>query len=138
MSKQSFNNKVWVSGAVKSTESSIISKPINFLLWMVSLLVIIAGVFASNYFDALDSAYITSIVVITVLVALVIARFTNQGRRFWTFFNASKLEMAKVVWPTRKETMTITAMVIVVVMIFSVFIYLFGMLFGKVVQLFLG
>lgn len=138
MSKQGFNNKVWVSGAVKSSESATISKPANLMLWAISLFVIVAGIFASNYFDALDSAYITSIAVITVLVALVIARFTNQGRRFWTFFNASKLEMAKVVWPTRRETMTITAMVIVVVMIFSVFIYLFGMLFGKVIQLFLG
>ena len=72
------------------------------------------------------------------MLALVVARFTNQGRLFWAFFQAAKLELAKFVWPTRKETMTITAMVIAVVVVFALIISLFGVIFETFIQYFLG
>ena len=135
------NNKVWVSGVTKPTELVSVSKPINGLLWFIAVAIIVAGITVTMYSDALGasfSSYSTSIAVVVVLVTLVVARFTNQGRRFWAFFNASKLELAKVVWPTRKETMTITVMVIVVVIIFAILISIFGMIFEKLIQYFLS
>lgn len=138
---QSFNNKVWVSGATKSTEVVKISKSGNIFLWLVATAIIVLGVAVTMYSDILGAAYgtyNTSLAVVVVLAALVVARFTNQGRRFWAFFQASKLELAKVVWPTRKETMTITAMVIVVVIVFALIISLFGVIFENFIQYFLG
>ncbi|MFT4694233.1 MAG: preprotein translocase subunit SecE [Francisella sp.] len=135
------NNKVWVSGATKPTELISVSKSTNGLLWLVAMAIIVAGVAVTMYSDLLGvgiSSYSTSIAVVVVLLALVVARFTNQGRRFWAFFNASKLELAKVVWPTRKETMTITVMVIVVVIIFAILISIFGVIFENFIQYFLG
>lgn len=135
------NNKVWISGATKATEVEKISKSSNIFLWLASAAIIILGVAVTMYSDALGasySSYNTSLAVVVVLLALVVARFTNQGRRFWAFFQASKLELAKVVWPTRKETMTITAMVIVVVIVFALIISLFGVIFENFIQYFLG
>lgn len=135
------NNKVWISGATKTTEVENISKSKNTLLWVVAAAIIVFGVVITMYSDILGAAYSTfntSLVVVVVLLALVVARFTNQGRRFWAFFQASKLELAKVVWPTRKETMTITAMVIAVVIIFALIISLFGVIFESFIQYFLG
>ena len=135
------NNKVWISGATKPAELVSVSKPTNGLLWLVAVAIIVAGVAVTMYSDLLGvgiSSYSTSIAVVVVLLALVVARFTNQGRRFWAFFNASKLELAKVVWPTRKETMTITVMVIVVVIIFAILISIFGVIFEYFIQYFLG
>jgi preprotein translocase subunit SecE len=135
------NNKVWVSGATKPTELISVSKSTNGLLWLVAMAIIVVGVAVTMYSDLLGvgiSSYSTSIAVVVVLLALVVARFTNQGRRFWAFFNASKLELAKVVWPTRKETMTITVMVIVVVIIFAILISIFGVIFENFIQYFLG
>ena len=135
------NNKVWISGATKTTEVEKISKFKNTLLWIVAAAIIVFGVVITMYSDILGVAYSTfntSLVVVVVLLALVIARFTNQGRRFWAFFRVSKFELAKVVWPTRKETMTITAMVIAVVIIFALIISLFGVVFESFIQYFLG
>ncbi|MEY8765987.1 MULTISPECIES: preprotein translocase subunit SecE [Francisella] len=138
---QGFNNKVWISGATKTTEVKKISKSSSALLWLVAVAIVVAGVAVTMYSDVLGSSYSsynTSLAVVVVLAALVVARFTNQGRRFWAFFQASKLELAKVVWPTRKETMTISAMVIVVVIIFALIISLFGVIFENFIQYFLG
>jgi preprotein translocase subunit SecE len=135
------NNKVWVSGATKTAEVVKISKSKNMLLWIVAAAIIVLGVAATMYSDVLGTTYSTfntSLVVVVVMLALVVARFTNQGRRFWAFFQASKLELAKVVWPTRKETMTISAMVIAVVIIFALIISLFGVIFETFIQYFLG
>ena len=131
------NNKVWVSGATKPSELVTVSKPTNGLLWLVAIAIIVAGVAITMLGTSIGS-YSASIAVVVVLLALVVARFTNQGRRFWAFFNASKLELAKVVWPTRKETMTITVMVIVVVIIFAILISVFGVIFENFIQYFLG
>jgi len=134
-------NKVWVSGATKTGEIKKISKLSSLLLWVISAAIIVFGVAVTMYSGVLGgsySSYNTSLAVIVVLVALVVARFTNQGRRFWAFFQASKLELAKVVWPTRKETMTISAMIIVVVIIFALIISLFGVIFESFIQYFLG
>ncbi|AXA33256.1 preprotein translocase subunit SecE [Francisella adeliensis] len=138
---QNINDKVWVSGATKPTELSTISKGANTFLWLITMAIVVFGVAITMYSEVLGlnlGAYNTSIAVVVVLVSLVVARFTNQGRRFWSFFNASKLELAKVVWPTRRETMTISAMVIVVVIIFAILISIFGMIFENFIQYFLG
>lgn len=132
---------MWVSGATKTSEIKRISKSSSLLLWVISAAIIVFGVVVTMYSDVLGESYgsyNTSLAVIVVLVALVVARFTNQGRRFWAFFQASKLELAKVVWPARKETMTISAMVIVVVIIFALIISLFGVIFESFIQYFLG
>ncbi|MBK2028991.1 preprotein translocase subunit SecE [Francisella noatunensis] len=141
MKKNQGLSKVWVSGATKTSEIKRISKSSSLLLWVISAAIIVFGVVVTMYSDVLGESYgsyNTSLAVIVVLVALVVARFTNQGRRFWAFFQASKLELAKVVWPARKETMTISAMVIVVVIIFALIISLFGVIFESFIQYFLG
>ncbi|ASG67199.1 protein translocase subunit SecE [Francisella halioticida] len=138
---QNFNNKVWISGATKTAEVEKVSKFKNALLWIVAIAIIVFGVVITMYSDILGVAYSTfntSLVVVVVLLALIVARFTNQGSHFWAFFQASKLELAKVVWPTRKETMTITAMVIAVVIVFALIISLFGVIFENFIQYFLG
>ena len=136
MSKKQ-NNKVWVSGAIKKEETKPISKSQSIILWFVVAIIVGAGVFVNSYFSSFTSSYTASIVVVIVILAMSVARFTNQGRRFWSFFQDSKLELSKVVWPSRKETMTITIMVILVVLIFSVLIYFVGLLFGHMFEMFL-
>ncbi|NCI69869.1 preprotein translocase subunit SecE [Francisella tularensis subsp. holarctica] len=134
------NNKVWISGVTKTTEVKKISKSNNLMLWLAVVAIIVLGVAVTMYSDILGdsySTYNTSLAVVVVLLAVVVARFTNQGRRFWAFFQASRLELAKVVWPTRKETMTISLMVIVVVIIFALIISLFGVIFENFIQYFL-
>jgi preprotein translocase subunit SecE len=52
------------------------------------------------------------------------------------FLEDVKREMAKVSWPTRKELLNSTYIVILVSVIFTIFIFLADILISNIVQLF--
>ncbi len=54
------------------------------------------------------------------------------------FFNEVKQEGRKLVWPTRKETLITTAMVFVMVIIFSIFFLIVDNVISWVIRLILG
>jgi preprotein translocase subunit SecE len=49
---------------------------------------------------------------------------SENGRQLWAFGRDSWREVKKVVWPTRKETMQMTAYVFAFVAVMSVFLWL--------------
>ncbi len=53
------------------------------------------------------------------------------------FVNDVKVEMAKVVWPTREELINSTMIVAVVGVLFTLFIFVADMILSRVIQLFL-
>ncbi len=66
--------------------------------------------------------------VLSVLLSLVaaagVAWLTEPGRRFYVFAQESVVEARKVVWPTRKETMQMTGVVVVFVIVMALFLWL--------------
>ena len=61
-----------------------------------------------------------------VLMAAAVGAFASSenGRQLWAFGRDSWREVKKVVWPTRKETIQMTAYVFAFVAIMSVFLWL--------------
>jgi preprotein translocase subunit SecE len=62
-----------------------------------------------------------------VLVGLVLAAVTAvqsaPGAEFWQFVQGSRIELRKVVWPTKDETWKLTGLVLVVVVILGLFFW---------------
>jgi len=56
--------------------------------------------------------------------AVVVFGSSENGRQLWAFGRDSWREVRKVVWPTRKEAMQMTAYVFAFVAIMSVFLWL--------------
>ena len=54
------------------------------------------------------------------------------------FLSEAKAELKKVTWPSRKQALASTAVVIVVVMIVSVFLSLVDLGLAKIIKLILG
>jgi len=52
-----------------------------------------------------------------------------------TFLNEVKLELSKVVWPTRQETVRLTAVVIAVSVIIGLFIGALDVIFVKLTEI---
>ena len=58
------------------------------------------------------------------ILALVIAWFSEPGQRFIGFSRESVQEARKVVWPTRDETLKMTGIVFLFVVIMAIFLWL--------------
>jgi preprotein translocase subunit SecE len=56
--------------------------------------------------------------------AIGVAWYTSVGQRFYAFSQESVTEARKVVWPTRKETMQMTGIVVAFVFVMALFLWL--------------
>ena len=57
-----------------------------------------------------------------VLGALVSLQ-SYQGKTFWAFVQSARVELRKVVWPNRQETMQVTIVVFVMVIVLALFFW---------------
>jgi preprotein translocase subunit SecE len=71
-------------------------------------------------------------------VASFIAYQTAVGRTVWEFASSSKVEVRKVVWPSRQETMQTTLIVFVMVLIMGIVLWLFDMMLGAILKALTG
>ncbi len=104
---------------------------------VVSVLIVIASL-VLFYLDPLG-LNITLYKVLVLLSTLVLAGFvffkSSQGVRFSLFLIEIKIELRKVVWPTRDETIKTTGMIMVTVMIVAIFLWIVDALLSLMVQL---
>ena len=111
----------------------------NVLKWGVVVLLVVGGIVANTYFSDIAWALRTAIGIVLFIVALLIVLQTVTGRQFWAFAKASRIELRKVVWPTRQETIQ-TTLVVVAMVVFAalvlwgldtLFFWLVGWLTGQ-------
>jgi preprotein translocase subunit SecE len=95
----------------------------NLKLFMAGLLVA-AGVAGFYVLNDMPRVYGVLSVILSLLAAAGIVWMTEPGRRFFVFGQESVNEARKVVWPTRKETMQMTGVVVVFVIIMALFLWL--------------
>ncbi|MCG3145275.1 MAG: Protein translocase subunit SecE [Gammaproteobacteria bacterium] len=103
-------------------------------LWVAALLV--AAAMGAFYYFADASVLVR---VLGILASIITAGFigyqTEVGRRFADFLRESQIEVRKVVWPTRSETIKTTWVVVAVVVVMGVLLWLLDMLIAWVVRL---
>ena len=63
---------------------------------------------------------------------------TSQGKATSAFLGTARIELRKMVWPTRTETLQTTLIVFVVVMIVAVFLWALDRLLGWFMRWFIG
>lgn len=66
-------------------------------------------------------------ILFAVAAAVAVAVTTGPGRSLWGFLKESRVELRKVVWPTRQETLQTTLIVLIVVLIVAIFLWLMDM-----------
>jgi preprotein translocase subunit SecE len=87
--------------------------------------VILVGSIVAYYYFANESALLRAIGVLIAFIAAVWVAFQSaQGQTLWKFIQGSRVELRKVVWPTREETIQTTIVVLVFATIMGVFFWL--------------
>ncbi|MGE4659157.1 MAG: preprotein translocase subunit SecE [Arenicellales bacterium] len=91
---------------------------------LASGLAVVAAV-ALFYILGDSSALIRALVVVVgVIAAAGIALTSDPGRSVWQFALATRTEVRKVVWPTRRETAQSTMIVILMVLVVGIYLWL--------------
>ena len=65
---------------------------------------------------------------LAAVAAIAVALQSEPGREFWRFMQGARVELRKVVWPTKVETRQTTIAVIVFVVIMGVFFWALDLL----------
>jgi preprotein translocase subunit SecE len=73
-----------------------------------------------------------------LIAGAVVARFSSPGQQFAGFARDSWVEAGKVVWPTRKETLQSTGVVLAFVVTMAIFMWLVDSGLGWIMKLALG
>jgi preprotein translocase subunit SecE len=101
--------------------------------------VILVGSMVGYYYYANESALLRAIgVLVAIIVAMSIVYRSYQGQMLWKFIQGSRVEMRKVVWPTREETIQTTAVVLVFAAIGGIFFWLLDLFLLWVTQSIMG
>ena len=102
---------------------------------ILAVLILVAGL-ALYYVNPLDFNSLTK-VLITLLVfigAAVVFIKSSQGDRFVHFLKETRIELRKVVWPTREETAKTTGIIMIAVVIVAIFLWIVDAFFTWGVQ----
>jgi len=122
---------------VAKTEEVVSNKLDTFKL-MLAIAVLIAGIVGFYYYEAESLLYRVLGVVFAAGVAVAISATTVLGQNLIGFGREARMEVRKVVWPSRQETVQTTFMVIVAVIIIGIFLWLIDMLLAEAIQLLTG
>ena len=90
----------------------------------LAVLIILAGLGGYYYFTNTATLLRAFGVLISVIAALGVLYTSVQGQMLWKFIQGSRVELRKVVWPTREETIQTTLVVLVFALIGGVFFWL--------------
>ena len=101
--------------------------PIDTFKLVLALLVLAAGIVGFYYYQEQPQIYRVGGLLVIALVAIGISMTTVQGRALWGFVQESRVEVRRVVWPTRQETVQTTLVVMVMVVIVAIFLWLLDM-----------
>ena len=90
----------------------------------LAVLILLAGL-VSYYYFASSAVLLRAFGVIVAVAAGIGVVFTSfQGQLLWQFIQGARVELRKVVWPTREETIQTTLVVLVFALIGGVFFWL--------------
>ncbi|MBT5861987.1 MAG: preprotein translocase subunit SecE [Gammaproteobacteria bacterium] len=117
---------------------------LDTLKLLVAAFAVIGGLYAYYYFDtgvaatSLPQAVRVLMVLGGTAVGTAIAMTSAQGQRLWHFIQGSRVEIRKVVWPTKQETTQTAIAVFVFTAVMMVFFWLLDMGLLKLVSYLVG
>ncbi|ARU54765.1 preprotein translocase subunit SecE [Oleiphilus messinensis] len=98
---------------------------LDFLKWLAVLALVVAGVVGNYYYSSFDQSLLYRVLALLLLsvVAVAIALTTVKGKQFSGLMKESRLEIRKVVWPTRQELVQTTMIVVVFVLVVALMLW---------------
>jgi len=106
--------------------------------YVLAAALVAGGFFVFYWFSQWPGPVRGLVVALGILAALAVMSLTAKGRQGKDFLSESIFELRKVVWPTRQETLRITGVILVVVVIVSLVLSFFDLIISWLIRLLLG
>jgi preprotein translocase subunit SecE len=122
-----------------NTQAEAQTSILDIIKQVFSVVLVIGGI-AAFYYYAEQVQLIYRVLGLIVIIAVVLGMMltTDLGRTVWAFMQESKVEVRKVVWPTRDETTRTTLLVFAMVTAVALILWLLDMFLFWGVRLLTG
>ena len=105
----------------ENTENT--SNGLDMFKWLI-VFALLGGIVAANtVYEDISVLYRALVAVVVVVIAGFIAATTVKGSTFINFAKESRIEVRKVIWPTRQETTQTTLIVLAAVVVMSLLLW---------------
>ncbi|QGU32814.1 preprotein translocase subunit SecE [Thermochromatium tepidum] len=111
---------------------------LDFLKLGGAAFLLVGGILAFYYFSEVSTLLRVIVLLVISGGAAAIAFQTERGRALWQFISDSRMEVRKVVWPSRQETLQTTLVVVVMVLLLGIVLWLFDMILMSILRFLTG
>jgi preprotein translocase subunit SecE len=103
------------------------NKGLDVFKWIITIAILAGVVIANNLYDQESMLVRAVAAVVAIAIAAFIAASTTKGKTFLGFAKESRVEVRKVVWPTRQETTQTTLIIFAATALIAVLLYFLDM-----------
>ncbi len=106
---------------------------------LIAATALVGGLYAYYYYES-DLAQAVRVLMVLggTAAGIGIAMTSTQGQRLWHFIQGSRVEIRKVVWPTKQETTQTAIAVFVFTLVMMLFFWLLDLGLLKLTQTLVG
>ena len=117
--------------------------PFDVVLWIVALILLIGSMmvpqFLPAYWAPANSIWVCiGVIIACIVVALGLLYATHQGKGFVRLLKDARLELRRVTWPTKHETVTASWQVLLVVVVAAIILWCFDYIIGWFMKFIIG
>ena len=110
----------------------------DLLKWLAVVALVAVGVVGNQYYSGSPILYRVIVLLVLAAVAVYVGLQTAKGKSFAVLVKEARIEIRKVVWPTRQETTQTTLIVVAVVLVMALLLWGLDSLLGWLVSLIVG
>ncbi|AWT49755.1 preprotein translocase subunit SecE [Psychrobacter sp. YP14] len=142
--KQGAHNTLRKSLNGKSAvEVAKIRSPKDIMLWIIAFAALIGATLVNYKLPGIwqpanDIWVRVGIIASLIVLAIICLALTNQGRSFKVLLKDASIELRRVTWPSKNETIQYTWQSLLVIGIVAVIVWLLDNLFNWLVGIFIG
>ena len=111
---------------------------LDVLKLITALLILLAAIAAFYMFPEESQLLRVLGLLLAAGVAVAIGLRTEKGRTLLAFIQDAQVEVRKVVWPTRQETLQTTVIVIIAVIVFAIILGVLDWGLGAAIEAIIG
>lgn len=122
----------------QKAENQSSAKSLETIKIVVALFVLLASLVGYYVYSEVHAVVRVLGLLAGVAIAAAIFYQSEKGKSWFSYVSHAQKEVKQVIWPTRQETVQMTLIVFVAVIVMSIFLWLVDMFFLWAVQLLTG